>query len=463
MSKVPFILEEGDGTKKISQGDLIAYLEQLGFSYVRFNGESKLVLSRNNILQLTSKDVIIQSIRTLLLSNELYEEFRLFARNFTNHISDAKLRLLGHSNPIDDRDAYNSSRLFFRNNFTITTKENVNVNGYEDLPGVIWQDRIIDRNFAIPKKDEPGQFEIFCKNITGNNKDRFKCLQTFLGYLLHRNKERGENKAIILYDENMGIGDMANGRTGKTMLGRALENCRNLIYYDGKTTNFNGNFIYQRLTETTDIVYYDDLPRNTDFDTFYSYLTTGIQVEKKFKQAFYIKNEKAPKLLISSNHYVKGDGGDSDRARRYEFEICNYYNKDFTPEKEFGNRFFGNEWSNSEWDRFYFFMMKCIQVYLNEGLLEPEPINLKTSKIQCLTNREFSDFAEVYFERNKKLDKRELYKSFKILFPKMKDVAPHKFTKWCKIYSNHKGLVFKDKPSGGQSFCWFNTKSRGNE
>jgi hypothetical protein len=35
---------------------------------------------------------------------------------------------------------------------------------------------------------------------------------------------------------------------------------------------------------------------------------------------------------------IKGDGGNSDR-RRHEFEIANHYNKDFTPEMEFGKGF----------------------------------------------------------------------------------------------------------------------------
>ena len=79
-----------------------------------------------------------------------------------------------------------------------------------------------------------GQFEKFCYNIAGTNEIRFQALKTIIGYLLHRNKEVGEPKAIIFYDERMGQNNQAHGGTGKTLLSQALSKCREVEIFDGK-------------------------------------------------------------------------------------------------------------------------------------------------------------------------------------------------------------------------------------
>ena len=457
LTPLPFLIQDENGKKKILQSRLVKFLEANGFNQVFIDGESSYIREENRVIRKISIIEIVGFLRQILEKDEYAEAYDVFAQSMTSFIGKAKLLLLKTVQPADDKDSRDLSRLFFKDCYCEITAESIEIKSYNALDITIWENRIVQRSFSEPDDNKIGQFEKFCTNITGNDPERFKALKSFLGYLLHRNKDRGENKAIILYDEMMGVGDRANGRTGKTLLGNAIEQCRELIFYDGKTTNYTGNFIYQRIKHSTDTVYYDDLPKNIDFDKFYSFLTTGIQVEKKYQQAFYIEGKDAPKLLISSNHYVKGDGGSSDLARRYEFEIVNYYDKDFMPEQEFGNRFFGNDWSIMEWSKFFRFMMECIQTYLTSGLVEAEPINLGKNKIIDSTSKEFLEFAEVYFIIDKKLEKRELLETFKEYFPLWQDLSPHQFTKWCKTYARHKGIFYRDKPSGGDYYCWFNS------
>lgn len=463
LNPLPFIINEDNGKKKILQSRLVKFLEVNGFNQVFLDGESSYIREENRIIRKISIIEIVSFLREILEKEEHAEAYDVFAQSMTSYIGRAKLLLLKTVAPANDKDVRDLSKIFFQNCYCEITAETIIVKEYNALDFTIWENRINTRSYTESNEKSAGQFEQFCLNITGHDTERFRALRSFMGYLLHRNKERGENRAVILYDEMMGVGDRANGRTGKTMLGTAIENCRELIYYDGKTTNFSGNFIYQRIKHSTDIVYYDDLPKNINFEKFYSFLTTGIQVEKKYQQAFYIDGKDAPKLLISSNHYVKGDGGSSDLARRYEFEIINYYDKDFMPEHEFGNRFFGNYWSNIEWNKFYKFMMECVQTYLTYGLVEAEPINLGKNKIKDSTSKEFLEFAVVYFTADEKLDKRELLETFKEYFPLWKDLSSHQFTKWCKTYARYSGLSYRDQPSGGDYYCWFNSKNEGNE
>src|SRR5690606_11670443 len=113
---------------------------------------------------------------------------------------------------------------------------------------------------------------------------------------------------------------------------------------------------HQRVNLTTEILFYDDFTKEVSFEIFYPLVTTGVEVEKKRKQAFFIPYDKSPKILISSNYLVRGTGGSSDIRRKFEFELSNYFNENHTPEDEFGNRFF-DDWNEEQWNEFYGFMM----------------------------------------------------------------------------------------------------------
>src|SRR5690606_26179153 len=259
---------------------------------------------------------------------------------------------------------------------------------------VIWKNRLIGQQFNASKTSEKGQFETFCERITGDSPKRIEALKSILGYLLHRNKSVGEPKAVILYDENMGKNGQAHGGTGKTLLSFALKKCREGILFDGKDIKTGSFFKNQRIEVTSDLLIYDDLNENIRFDSFFSMVTSGIEIEKKRQQSFYLEHSKAPKILISSNYYVKGPGGSSDTRRRHEFNITNYYSSDFTPENEFGNRFFDEQWPQEEWNKFFFFMMNCVRLYLNNGLIKLDSDKLVRQKIVSSTSKNFYEFAE---------------------------------------------------------------------
>ncbi len=453
-----FLVENEKGTKKILHAKLIYFLEDMGFNHAILDGRLELIRNTNGIIRRISIMEIIDFVRTTLEDNEHKEYIDVFAEGPSRYVGPAKLSLLRTVDLINDRDPRNSSRFYFQNCFCEVSAESIIINSYDKLQGSIWENRIIKREYKKSKKEFVGQFHQWSMNITGNNPQRFRALQSFIGYLLHRNKERGENKAIILYDEKMSEDGKANGRVGKTLLGMALGHCREVVMNDAKTKNFKSDFANELVSSTTDCVYYDDLPKSTNFENFYSFITTGVEVNKKYKAAFRIEDWRSPKLIISSNYYVLGDGGDSDRARRYEFEISNYYSADFTPEQEFGNRFWDSKWPESEWNNFFEFMMKCLQIYLKEGLIEVEPINLTTKKIKDSTSAEFLEFAAAFFTIGEKLDKRELETNFKFLYPRWKHLSPHGFHKWCGIYALNTGLNYRKWPSGGDYYCEFTEK-----
>lgn len=207
-------------------------------------------------------------------------------------------------------------------------------------------------------------------------------------------------------------------------------------------------FKNQRINITTDLLVYDDLAQNTPFDVFYSMITTGVEVEKKRKDSFYIEYEKSPKLLITSNFIVQGTGGSSDRRRRYEFEVANHYNDEYTPEDEFGNRFFGRDWPMEEWNKFFKFMMDCVQLYLEEGLVKADEINLSKTKIASRTHPGFYEFAHKNVQTNTWHDQRNFVETFSKTFSC--DISSHKITKWLKHYAKNLNGVIDQKSTGGK-------------
>jgi len=439
-----------NGKATILHAKLIEFLEAEGFVRV-LTSDVNCILGKikNNRLRRVSENEIIETIKDYLLERDLREVFELFAKSIGSYISSRKLALLRSVELINDRDNKDDANFFFKNCYCNINKDLISVQEYENLPFIIWDKRIQDCDFKMPSDDDAGHFEQFCFNIAKKSPERFHALKTILGYLLHRNKDLGEPKAVILYDENMGLNGQAHGGTGKTLLSQALKRCRETVIYDAKAIKIGSWFINQRVELTTDIMVYDDLKKDISFENFFPQITSGIEVEKKHQQAFFIESDKTPKLLISSNYLVKGPGGPSDERRRHEFEIANYYNIENTPEMEFGCKFFDKYWPEDEWNKFYQFMMSCVQDYLRFGLIQVEPLNLNKIKMEENNSPEFIDFAEEYLELDKWLDKREMCAIFKEFYPDFKGLSSHRFTKMIKDYSEKKELSFEDKSTGG--------------
>lgn len=441
-----FINSKGD--TKIIQTKLIDYIESLGFRKVKLSNDRYiLVRLENNLVSKSSEPEIISLIRDHLVHSNENEAYEVFAKGLGAYIYGRKMDLLTEVELINDQDEFHYSRFYFQNGFVEVSKESVDYKSYEELESPIWRDRIIQREFTFPEKQE-GQFEQFCIDITGGKKERFFVLKSLLGYLLHRNKERGETQAIILYDEEMTNLIGANGGTGKTLLSQALKECRELVLFNGKEIKEGSWFVNQQIELTTDILLYDDLKKGFNLEHFFPLLTTGVEIEKKRQQSFTIDFEQSPKVIITSNYIVSGPGGSSDRRRRNEFEVHNYYSAEFRPEDKFRNRFFNKQWPAEEWNLFYRFMMECVQVYLQEGMLKAEPLNLEKSKIITETSTEFFEFAEAFVDFDRWIDKREFDALFRD-WCEDQTISPHIITKWVKSYSNEIGGDFKIKSSGG--------------
>lgn len=437
------------GKITIIQSKLIEFISESGFAKAEISNTAYvLVKESENTVKEVADHAITDYVKEYLLKIQENDVYEAFVKGSSGLISKQKLRFLNSVVILNDRDDDSTSWFHFSNLSWQVGKKSFSSRLREDVDGKIWESKIIPYDCFMVPNDDKAYFYKFCYNLSGKDKTRFLSLKTIIGYLLHRNQDPSNAKAVIFIDENISHDSTANGGTGKSLLLTAIGKCREVVVMDGKNIKHNSWFKNQRINRTTDIVFYDDVGKDFSLESLYSMITTGISVERKYKDEEYIKPENAPKICISSNYVVNGTGGSTDIRRRCEFEVANHYNESYTPLDEF-NHYFFIDWDNNEWNRFYHFMMHCVQMYLKHGLIQPKPINLKKNKLINVTSLEFVVFMEMnLIDINTWVSKKDVLILFTKEYSHYRNLSPHQMTKWMKEYAKHNGLIYEDRKSG---------------
>jgi hypothetical protein len=181
-------------------------------------------------------------------------------------------------------------------------------------------------------------------------------------------------------------------------------------------------------------------------------------VEKKNRDEIIVKFENSPKILISTNYAPTGID-ESSLRRQFILEFADYFNLKYTPEMEFGKRFF-DDWSVEEWNSFYNFMIGCLQYYLQNGLVEYTRINLDQKKLIFSTSEEFIDFMDE-IELENHYEKKEQFQKFIDLNPNLKTMHQKTFSRWLKIFAKLKNFKYVEKKSGAKRYFVLSNKTNG--
>ena len=433
------------GTKEapeihISSPLLLDFLQQKGFNKMYLNNYSIFIRIENNIIEEVTaeqiKDFVLNYIRNAtgnLTKNSnnkhIYSEV---IRGVNVYFGKGVLQCLEAKTPDIRMDDPEKAYFYFNNCFVVVTKDNIELAGYSYLNHLIWKNQILNRKFYIYDEDT-SDFEIFLKKICKGDELRYKSLISAIGYLLHSYKDPTIPKAIIFCDADRS--KIPNGRTGKSLVGEAIGKLKNAKNIDGRKFNFNDRFAYQGISLDTQVINFNDVSANFDFEKLFSVLTDGITVEEKGRKSFDIPYEKSPKVLVTTNYTVAGEG-ESFKGRMFEVEFSEYYSSSYQPIHEFGKRFFDN-WEKEEWYIFYTFMLECVKFYLNNGLVEYESPNLKRKKLEQITSIEFCSFADK-IGRDVEYDKKELFEKFveeNPDFPNMQRTFNSFLIKYCNYYN----------------------------
>jgi hypothetical protein len=440
---------DNKGNPKINQRKLWRFLGENGFTNMEIGGTSKLVKIVDNVICDVDGEDLLRFVSNYLESEGKIDVLDIFVPGVSAYLSKSKYAFLPKINWISDKDPKDAAYFYFQNIAVRVTKDKLELIPYRELDHKIWKNRKLNRDFNDVLRGS-GQFEAFCLKLSNENPERFKALQTAIGYLLHRYNDPSIVKAIILLDENATKGGQTNGGTGKSLIFQALSHFVETVLIDGKNMKQDSRFSNQRINHTSDVVNFDDINNKFSLELIYSMTTSGIVIEKKGKGECVLKSEDAPKIMVTSNQPVQGPGGSSDRRRRYEFEVSGFFSDTWTPKDQYGNLFF-DEWNKVEWEKFDCFMIDCVQLLLREGLIEAKSLRLEVNKFIQKTSPEFNDYtSKGLLSTGNWKEKKDLLQEFKDAYPHLEDISSHILTKWIKKYATENGLKYVDRHIAGK-------------
>lgn len=434
------------------QIDLLKYklfLERNGFKK-HFPSDTQkptwLFIQSNKVIE-TSTEKIKDFVLNYLIDRQEIDVWK-YCASFQNLFSENLLSMLETVELLMLKDTKTKSYLAFQNGILEVTKNDVKLIDYIDVDGYVWESQIIQRNWTTLENFE-NEYKVFINNISNNEPIAIECV---IGYLLSTYKNKMNNRAVILNDEV--ISDNPEGGTGKGLFVQGLRQIRRVSILDGKSFDDKKSFPYQTVSTETQILVFDDVKQNFDFESKFSLVTEGMTLERKNKDAIRLKVEDSPKLVISTNYAIRGEGNSHDR-RRFELEISQYYGKNLTPYDEFGKQLF-DDWDTSEFEKFDNYMVYCLQAYLKNGLVRQNAKNLRMRKFIAETSMEFYEWVKdkencpvgvrndkvVYFNKF-----TEEYQDFK------KWLSRKKFNIWIQKYCNFIDVEYTENNTNG--FRWF--------
>jgi hypothetical protein len=381
------------GVVKIDSFLFKHWLEDQGFFVFKETDEKyHIVKVKNKIVELVTITELKQHVLNYLKDKELINVYNYFADrpkyfniNFLDFLEP--IELFKHKNDS------NHTRFYFQNKVIDVYKDEIKEISYEDTNEYVWKSWVNNRPFSLDK----GQcdFDRFLNLVCQGDEVKYKAVCSSIGFLLNGFNDRTKPITIVLNDCNDGA--KANGGSGKGIVMQALSFLRKSNSpIDGKQMKFDRNHIWNMVALDDEIIYIDDVQKAFDFRYLYSATTTGLQVEKKGKDAFTIPFEANPKFVISTNYGIDTSDGSTER-RVHEIELTSYFNKDHTPFDEFGKQIMlFDEEPQEEWARFVTFMFQCLQYYQKNGLQKDNFISLQNKKLKAMTSEAFIDFFKDY-------------------------------------------------------------------
>ena len=104
-------------------------------------------------------------------------------------------------------------------------------------------------------------------------------------------------------------------------------------------------------------------------------------------------------------------------------------------------------------------MLQACRMYLANGIVKPEEINLSFKKIKSSTCQQFLDFAEQNIKVDEEYIKKHLYNRFKEEHSDWSKLYSHTFTKWLNRWAAYNEWTIEERASMGIRYIQF-TKAK---
>jgi hypothetical protein len=411
-----------------------------------------------NLVEETSEKRIKDFVMDHLLSREdigfnpydfMASSPKYFQPDFLSLLESSEIKI--------KEDTQTECFLYFKNCVVKITDDTIVTIDYLDLDGFVWRRQIVNRDY-IQTDHHNSVFRKFLWLIAGKDSEKYNSFKSVIGYLLHSFKTSANNKAIIFNDET--ISENPNGGSGKGLFWNALSQMKKVSSIDGKSFEFTKSFPYQTVSTDTQILVFDDVKKNFNFESLFSLITEGITLEYKGQDAIKLPVQQSPKILITTNYTIGGVGGSFER-RKFEVELADYFSYKHTPLDEFGHLLF-DDWNENEWSMFDNFMIQCVQFYLQNGLTKHDFKNLEVRKFIKNTSFEFYEWTKLdsngkneNIEINIRCNKQTFYNSFVNEYPDFKTykLSQNRFSRWIEQYAKFYNYEFLVGNSNGER--WF--------
>lgn len=492
------------------------------YSFLSGRGFGRLAQPNNNFMWIQREESIVREVQVYQIRDyvinftkelNMEEVENMLYRGGPKYFGPDSMGNLEFMDPKFHKSDKGLQYLYFQKNYWKITKDGIEEGELGDLNGDVWQDQLKDFtpsklplllnevhqiNDEDIRNDESlapfkGEWSIdfsddgfnchflqFLVNTSNFNREGKRSLDkltiyekfettrhllsklTTIGYMLHRYRDSGVLKAVICMDIKMSEVGVSNGRTGKSLLGEAMRKIIPTVYIGGKKKDLTDDrFKWEEVDERTELVFIDDLRVNFDFEALFPEITGDFQVEGKGIKKYTLHRSVAPKILISTNHAIKGEGS-SFRDRQILLGFSDYYNDHHKPVDDFGKLFF-DEWDRDQWNLFYNMAAMCLHLYFKHGLIEAPTEKLEKRRLRQDIGEVFLDWAEEFFSRpgnlrNKDLLKSDMYngnnpicgESFIMKYPgERKYTHVTKFKRKLKSYCKYMNWEFNPSKNGG--------------
>lgn len=467
-SVTPFWEISKSGKCTISINKFVEFLEQ-GLNLCVYSPKGTntnyLVQNKKQVLIEIEKDQIGSMVREYLIEHVLphnSEFYEVVTNAFLEFwITGQKYKLLDVLTKVEAnmiKETHDTSYLYYKNGYVKVTPNSKEFLPYITLDDYIWERDILDRDFIDFVEFENSDFQDFCMKVSKDNPKRFDALKKAYGYMLHGFKDPSIVKAVIFIDEHLSEDLQVDaGGTGKSIAAEALSYMRPTREIPGKTFDPEATFAWASVEMGDKIVYIDDIHTQLDFRGLYNVLSNDFKIEKKFKNPKTISFDDSPKVIMTTNHALKGNSNSYHR-RQLIVEFADHFGPKYTVRDKYGKLFY-KDWDKSEWQAFDSFMIDCLQLYLKEGLSE-ELINYHKKQVLRAIGPELFDFLEEnitkpgFYSSNELLNGRppkDNIRGFRLEYPEYKlsakELGPRMNT-WC-TYKNYSMSRGRDGNSRG--------------
>ena len=473
-----------------------------------FIGESGKVIKLADIRKIKN-DVLDWTRR-----NELTELRGNLMRGASRYFSKDLLTCLPVREITFKKDTATKCFIYFRNCFVEVSLDesgepSIKPKPYTELDGSVWASQVLDRDFHWNANYMEGDFARFVKlavnkptaefydaKMSDNGKEdtlvfnekkyntiyykkvaaddgstklepsddtgvteamqKLLAVMCGMGYMMHGHKSMSFAKMFAIFDAKYSRDMESMGRSGKSLVFKAVAQMVPTVFIDGKDVNFaKEKETFNGVTRATRVIVFNDVKPNFDFTNLFHKITEGIQIKRLYQDPVTLTYEESPKFGLTGNFALRGSD-DSSMDRQAIGELQDFFTAKHKPVHFFGRDFWSEQWSEADWNKFDSFMLECIASWLTHSFIPFPDLNYHYKQLAQTVRPEFIDFMEAEDDGKKMIQYgtryaiKDLYKNYTEAYPDFDKLTQHSFTKNLKLYCKHFGILINPHLKDGR-------------